>query len=58
MGLDKRMYLNGIKQTPLNTPGMGNPTLPIGKSRGDIGNTGKDFHDPKYSYGVGSGDKL
>ncbi len=38
--------------------GLGNPSLPYGipftKNKG-IGNTGKDFHNPKYV--VGSGDK-
>lgn len=32
------------RATPLNTLGMGNPMFPICKSRGDIGNTGADFH--------------
>ena len=54
MGVDKRMYPNGFRSTPGNTIGIGNPTIPIGKSRGDIGNTGKDFHSKDYWYGVGS----
>lgn len=42
------------RSKPLNTPGMGNPAIPVGKSRGNIGNTGKDFHDQR----IGSGDML
>lgn len=51
---------NGITATPLNTLGMANPMMPTGigfNGSGDgsgIGNTGADFHSPKY--GVGSGD--
>lgn len=51
---------NGITATPLNTLGMANPMMPTGigfNGSGDgsgIGNTGADFHNPKY--GVGSGD--
>ncbi len=47
----------GIYSTPLNTMGMGNPSLPYGvKGAGDVGNTGADFHNA--AYGVGSGDAL
>lgn len=42
------------KTTPRNTQGIGNPTIPMGKSRGDIGNTGTDFHSKDYWYGVGT----
>lgn len=57
MGVDKRLNVQvlGCKSAkPLNVPGMGNPTIPMGKSRGDIGNTGTDFHSKDYWYGVGS----
>ena len=56
MGVDKRLNVQvlGCKSAkPLNVPGMGNPTIPMGKSRGDIGNTGTDFHSKDYWYGVG-----
>ena len=57
MGVDKRLNVRvlGCKRAkPLGVPGMGNPTIPMGKSRGDIGNTGIDFHSKDYWYGVGS----
>lgn len=51
----------GIYSTPLNTLGMGNPSLPLGvgynaTSGAGIGNSGADFHSPAYK--VGSGDSL
>lgn len=51
----------GIYATPLNTLGMGNPSLPLGigynaTSGAGIGNTGADFHNPAYK--AGSGDSL
>ena len=57
MGVDKRLNVQALgckRATLLNVPGMGNPTIPMGKSRGDIGNTGADFHSKDYWYGVGS----
>ncbi len=52
------MAKNKLWTTSKNTMGLGNPMLPYGikftKGKG-IGNTGKDFHDPKYR--VGSGDR-
>ena len=49
MGVDKRIYPNGFRSTPGNTIGIGNPTIPIGKSRGDIGSHRKM---EKYNHSV------
>ncbi len=56
-GLQHGSVDGGIYSTPLNTMGMGNPSLPYGVAgQGNVGNTGADFHNP--AYGVGSGDSL
>lgn len=61
-GLQHGSVDGGIYSTPLNTLGMGNPLFPQGVgfdgangvSGAGYGNTGADFHNPKYQ--VGSGD--
>jgi hypothetical protein len=48
---------NGLFATPLNTMGLGNPTMPYLRGQnganGNLGNTGADFHSPQYQPGSG-----
>lgn len=45
---------NGLFATPLNTMGLGNPTMPyFNAGNGNLGNTGANFHSPDYQAGSG-----
>lgn len=44
----------GLFATPLNTMGLGNPTMPyFNAGNGNMGNTGANFHSPEYQPGSG-----